>query len=328
MRRTRKLLLLLAVLAPALVLAQMREPGTSQATELRTQEGSAATAEYPVAKNPLSTTITGARAALGPGDLLEIRVFDTPELNQRMRVDSDGKIVLALIGEISARDMSPDELQKLIRRKLIDGHFIKDPQVSVFIAEYASQLAYLTGEVNRPGAYPLLRSHRLSDLISVAGGLNTRAGNTVTIARDGSSPNPIQVDLRDKDENRSNPEIMPGDNITVGQTGIVYVLGDVTRPGGFLIDRRSTLSVMQALALAEGTTSTAALTKAQLVRTVNGTRQEIPLNLKMVLKSQTPDLQLQAGDILFVPGSITRGLGRSSIQTVLATASGIAIYAH
>jgi polysaccharide export outer membrane protein len=150
----------------------------------------------------------------------------------------------------------------------------------------------------------------------------------VTITREGSNAGPIQVDLSDKDENRNNPEILPGDNITVGQTGIVYVLGDVTRPGGFLIDRRSTLTVVQALALAEGTVPSANLTKAQLVRTVQGTREEIPLNLRMMFKSQSPDVPLQAGDILFVPGSVTRGMGRRSIEAVLATASAAAIYAH
>src|SRR5262249_30658748 len=155
------------------------------------------------------------------------------------------------------RGLLPDELEKMIRTKLIDGHFVKDPQVSVFVAEYAGQTAYVTGEVNRPGAYALLRSHRLRDLISVAGGLTSPAGNTVTIAREGDAAQGTHIDLSDTDENHSNPEIMPGDNITVDQSGIVYVLGDVERPGGFLLDRRTSLSVIQALALAEGTKSSA-----------------------------------------------------------------------
>jgi len=310
--------------------AQVRETGRvqSQASAPQAQgNGNGPNAgETTPARDSLSTTITGTKVALGPGDLLEISVFDTPEFSQRTRVDSNGKITLALIGDLEVRGESPDAVQKLIREKLIAGHFIKNPQVSVFVAEYAGQAAYITGEVNKPGAYPLLRSHRLRDLISVAGGLTSRAGNTATIVR-GETPVPLQVDLNDKDENQSNPEVFPSDSITVGQTGIVYVLGDVERPGGFLLDRRSALSVMQALALAEGVKSSAALSKASLIRTHQETRQEIPLNLKTILKSQSPDLPLQAGDIIFVPGSLTRGMGRHAVDVILQSASFAAIYA-
>jgi polysaccharide export outer membrane protein len=264
---------------------------------------------------------------LGPGDLLEITVFDTPELAQRTRINGEGKITLPLIGEITASGLSPNELELTIRRKLIEGQFVRDPQVSVFVTEYAGQTAFITGEVNKPGAYSLLRSHRLRDLISLAGGLSSRAGNTVTIAREGE-PQPLSIDLSGQDENQSNPEIKPGDNITVAQSGIVYVLGDVERPGGFVIDRRSSLSVMQALALAEGIKSSASISKARLIRTNQEQREEIPLDLKKILKSQRPDILLQAGDIIFVPGSLLRGMGRRSIETILATASGVAIYSR
>jgi polysaccharide biosynthesis/export protein len=323
--RTKNLFAVMLVLLLSVVLpAQMRQP-----------DASLQLANPPQAQPPgtgvgfsLSTGITGAGAMLGPGDLIEVRVFDVPELTQKVRVNSDGKIMLALIGEIDVRNMAPVELEKVVRTRFIDGHFVKDPQVSVFVDEYAGQLAYISGEVNRPGAYPLLRSHRLSDLIAVAGGLSPRAGNAVTITREADATSPIHIDLSQTDEKQTNPEIMPGDSITVSQTGIVYVLGDVQRPGGFLLDRRTSLSVVQAMALAEGTTPTAALSKARLIRTTQGNRQEIPLNLRTILKSQSPDLALQAGDIIFVPGSATRGLGRRSIDTVLATASGVAIYAY
>jgi len=324
MRETKFISLLLLVLL-------VSAPGMAQ---IRAQSAAdAATAAPPpqTAGSPtlgMSTPITGARAVLGPGDLLEIHVFDTPELSQRVRVDSDGKIVLALIGEITVQNMTPNELEKLIAHKLIDGHFVKDPQVQIFVAEYAGQLAYIDGEVNRPGAYPLLRAHCLLDLIAVAGGLSVRAGNAVTIVREGDPASPLHVDLSDTDEQKRNPEIQPGDSITVAQTGIVYVLGDVGKPGGFLIDRRTPLSVVKAVALAEGTTPTAAITKVRLIRTTDNVRQEIPLNLKSMLKSESPDLPVQAGDVIFVPGSMTRGLGRTSIQTILATASGVAIYAY
>jgi len=320
-------LLLLSMAIPSLLVAQSREPGTLQAAEsLQQSANTTPSAPPPYGSDAISTSISGARILLGSGDLLEIAVFDTPELNQKVRVNSDGKITLALIGEIEVKGISPAALEMMIRSKLVDGHFVKDPQVSVFVAEYVGQMANVTGEVNRPGAFPLLRTHHLTDLIALAGGLSPRAGNTVTVARQGDSAPSVVVDMTDKDEKRRNPEIEPGDNITVSQAGIVYVLGDVNRPGGFLLDRRGTLSAVQAVALAEGIMPSASLRKAQLIRTNDGTRQQVVLDLQMILKAKSPDPQLQAGDILYIPRSLTRGMGRQSIETVLATVSGMAIY--
>ena len=329
---------------PVCSLAQTRESNESQqapavAPDAHADDGNDKSPASSLAGNPsaggesnysrdaFSTTMTGAPVVLGPGDRLEISVFDTPEMTQKVRINSDGKITLALIGEISVRGMSPDHLAGVITDKLISGHFMNNPQVSAFVVEYAGQMAYVTGEVTRPGAYPLLRSHRLLDLISVAGGLTSHAGNTVTIVRGDGAAQHILVDLGDKNEGRSNPEILPGDSITVAQTGIVYVLGDVTKPGGFMLDRRTTLSVVQALALAEGTKSSAALTKAMLIRTVQNNRQVIPLDLKTIMKSQSPDVLLEASDIVFVPGSLTRGMGRTSLEVIMSSVGLAAVYA-
>jgi polysaccharide export outer membrane protein len=282
--------------------------------------------EASYSKDALSTSITSARATLVPGDLLDITVFDTPELTQRVRVNGDGKITLALVGEILVKGMTPDDLREQVRSKLVNGHFVKNPQVTVFVSEYAGQLAFVTGEVNKPGGYPLLSSHHLQDLLSVAGGLTPRAGDLVTIARQSPSPEVLHVDLKDKDSALANPEVMPGDRITVELTGLVYVLGDVGRPGGFLMDRRTQLTVLKALALAEGPTQDASLTKASLLHSKDPNAVPIPLNIKMIVKAQSPDLPLEAGDIIWVNSSQTRNLGRLAVSTMLATASGVAIY--
>jgi len=317
-----KLILLLFAL-PILAVAQVREPGAAGVVSAppMPQPTSAPGAA-------LSTTITSSPVELGPGDLLEITVFQSPELSEKVRVDSEGSISLPLLGQIKVGGKNSDKVQEEIRSRLQQGRFVKDPRVSVFVVEYAGQLAYITGEVNRPGAYPLLRSHRLQDLIAVAGGLTIRAGNTATITHQGDTAKPVEINLAEKNDALANPEISPGDSISIGQTGIVYVLGEVARPGGFLIERLSSISVMQAISLAEGTTATASLSKAHLIRTTAGTRQEIALNLKHILKSQSPDVTLQAGDILYIPGSATRGLGRRTIDTIMATASGVAIYGY
>jgi polysaccharide export outer membrane protein len=304
------------------VIAQTREQ--TNTTELPPPVSSAPPGAATDLRDPLSTSVTAANSTLGPGDLLEISVFDTPELSQRVRIASNGTIRLALIGEIQAGGMTLADLRQLIAKLLVDGRYVKDPQVSLFVVEYSGQLVYVLGEVNRPGAYPLLRSHRLQDLISVAGGLNPRAGNTVTIARSGKPALVIQLNSSSKDEN--NPEIQPGDRISVEQAGIVYVLGEVGRPGGFLIDRHNHVTVMQALALAEGIQSGASIKKAAILRGTADSPQLIPVNIAKILKLESPDIPVQGGDVLYIYGSLTRGLGRSVIQTVLATASAAAIY--
>jgi polysaccharide export outer membrane protein len=112
----------------------------------------------------------------------------------------------------------------------------------------------------------------------------------------------------------------------VEQAGIVYVLGEVGRPGGFLIDRHNNVTVMQALALAEGIQSGASIKKAAILRGTADSPQLIPVNIAKILKLESPDIPVQGGDVLYIYGSLTRGLGRSVIQTVLATASAAAIY--
>src|SRR5262249_20705251 len=137
--------------------AQVRETGRVPVQAVQPQAGQAAnpstTPESSLTRDSFSTGVSGTRVALGPGDLLEITVFDTPELTQKARVSSKGKITMPLLGEIDVLDLSPGEVEGTIRSRLIEGQFIKDPQVSVFVAEYAGQTALISGEVNKPGAY-------------------------------------------------------------------------------------------------------------------------------------------------------------------------------
>ena len=274
----------------------------------------------------METSVTGAHAILGAGDLLDVTVFGVPELTQRVRVNNGGTIHLALIGDLAVAGKTAEFARDRIAEKLVAGRFVKMPQVGLFIVEYAGQMVYVTGEVNRPGAYSLLRSHRLSDLLAAAGGVTARAGNKVTIVRNGDRKDPLQVDMSDKDEAHSNPEVEPGDSVEVGLTGIVYVLGNVGHPGGFLLDRRTTLSFVEAIALAEGPTPTASITNAVLIHSSQPNPQPIQVSLKSILKSRSADIQLQAGDIVWVGDSISRNLGRLAVETILATASGVAVY--
>jgi polysaccharide biosynthesis/export protein len=274
--------------------------------------------------SPLSTTMTAGPVQIGPGDLLEIGVFDTPELAGKVRVNSQGKITLPLIGVVHAGGLSPEQAQDLVASLLKERDFVKNPQVSVFVAEYASQSVYVMGEVMRPGPYPFMGSHRLLDFIAAAGGFTPRAGKTVVLTAlvDPERPRTFELGSPGKD---SNPELATGDSVIISQAGIVYVLGDVRRPGGFMLNKDDALTLMQALALAEGILPTAAKSSARLIRTTAKGREEVPVNLNAIAKSKTADLAMQANDILIVPGSTTKGVLKG-IASVLPAAASSSIY--
>jgi polysaccharide biosynthesis/export protein len=293
--------------------------------------GSAAAQDFGKAQQPIpsapSTFQSGGVTPIGPGDLLEITVFDTPELSGKVRVSSSGDISLPLIGSMHVAGLKTDEMQALVARKLIDGQLLKDPQVTVFMAEYATQGVSVLGEVKKPGIYPTLGQHRLLDYISLAEGLTPLAGTNVTITPRGkpSALTMVRLSSKSSPTESENPEILPGDTIFVSKAGIVYVVGDVGKPGGFIMDQDEHLTVLQALALAQGTNSTAAKSHARIIRKRPSGHEEIPLDLGKILAAKSRDVALQDDDIVFVPASAAKG-GLKNVPGVLASVAAAAIY--
>jgi polysaccharide export outer membrane protein len=121
-------------------------------------------------------------------------------------------------------------------------------------------------------------------------------------------------------------DILPGDTIVVAKAGVVYVVGAVGKPGGFTMDRNEKLTVLQALALAEGSRPDAALNKSKLIRKTEAGSEEIPIPLGKILASAVPDQKLQPDDILFVPNSAAKGAARRSLEAIVQTATGVIIY--
>jgi polysaccharide export outer membrane protein len=277
----------------------------------------------PVGTSPLTTHITAAPVELGPGDLVDIAVLDTPEVGGRFRVNADGEITMPLIGAIRVKGLPPEQAQTLIAKKLLEGNFIKDAQVTVFVSEYASQMVYVLGEVKMPGAYPLMGSHQLLDFVSAAGGLTPTAANEVKITRRDDPSHPVMLSLKSADA-KDNPEMHPGDSISIEQAGLVYVLGDVNRPGGYMMDRHEQVTVLRALALAQGASPTAALGKAKLVRTTSNGRTVTDLDLKKLLKGEMTDPLIEERDILYVPSG---RMVKRSVDAILQGATTAAVYA-
>ena len=265
---------------------------------------------------------------LGAGDLVELSVYGVPDLNTKARVGNGGDVYLPLIDYVHVADLTVDEAQELIQKRLEDGGFVRNPHVSIFVNESASQAVNMMGEVNRPGAYPVIGDRHLFDLISAAGGLTEKAGRNVTIIHKQNPDQKVELHLSSNlaEDTQNNVEITPGDTVIIPRAGIVYVVGDVARPSGFMIEDNS-LTVLKALALAGGGTRTASLNGAKILRQTPNGVQQIPVQLKKVIQAKATDLPMLRGDVLFVPGSATKSALYRTAEAAMSVSTTLAVVA-
>jgi len=268
-----------------------------------------------------------AMMKLGPGDLLEVNVYNVPELTSKVRVSSSGEVYLPLIDYVHLEGLGLEEAQTMIEKRLADGGFVRNPHVTIFVDDAASQGVSIIGEVAKPGIYPDVADHRLYEVISEAGGFSASASRKISIIRRGQ-PEAIRVDLpRNLAEDLSgNVEVLPGDTINVPRAPIIYVVGDVGRPSGLLVDNGQ-LTVLQALALAGGTNHTAKMSGARIIRKTPSGMTETKIALKKMLEAKAPDVTLQADDILFVPVSGGRIAAAEATSAAISMAAALGIYA-
>jgi polysaccharide biosynthesis/export protein len=264
---------------------------------------------------------------LGPGDLIEVSVYNVPELTSKVRVSNSGDIYLPLIDYVHVEGLTQEEAQELIEKRLDEGGFVRSPHVSIFVSEATSQGVTILGEVGKPGIYPDIGDHKLYAVVSQAGGFSPNASRKIAILRQNKAE-PIRVNLPRNlaDDLSGNVEIQPGDTITVPRAPIIYVVGDVGRPSGLLVDN-GTMTVLQALALAGGTNKTAKLGAARLLRKApDGGVTETRLEIKKMLEAKSPDVTLQADDILFVPVSGRKVAMGRTFEATMSVATALAIY--
>lgn len=297
----------------------------------------------------LSVTSEQSRSSdyvIGPEDVLDIDVFNVPELTKTVRVANDGTISLALLGHVQAAGCTAEQLRKELERRWGQS-YLENPQVTVFVREFHAQPVSVIGAVERPGIYELKGPRTLIEILSMAGGLakvGTAPGRTIVVTRRGGfgeelqlvagmnlvGADKVEINLQRLLYSREaglNIDIKPFDTVSVSRADIVYVVGDVKRPGGFVLADRENLTVLQALALAEGLNGTASKRQARIIRrNADGSRTEIPVDLTKVLNGKSQDLELAANDILFVPVSAGKAAARRGAEAVLGTLSGILIY--
>jgi polysaccharide biosynthesis/export protein len=266
-------------------------------------------------------------ATIAAGDALSITVFDTPELSESVRVGESGEINLPLVGAIPVVGLTANQAADRIRERLILGKFLVDPQVSVNFIDFSSHAVVVLGEVLRPGPVALQSARRLWDVVAAAGGVTVAAGQRVTILHHGSSTDTETYNISwDKDiVGQPNPIIRLGDTLQVSRAGIVYVIGQVGRQGGYVIDHQQ-LSVAQVFALAGGIPFSAKAAHSRLIRQTPTGRTVTEIDVPSILKGNSPDIALQGSDIIYVPNSLAKVAISRGIEVAIGLATTVFVY--
>ena len=280
--------------------------------------------------SPTGVTLaaTPMPAPIAPGDVLDVSEYHTPEFHSAVRVSPVGSVTLPMIGDVNLAGLDEQAAAQAIDAALLAKGMLLHPLVTVLVTAYAGQDVSVLGEVTRPGVYPYTYHHRLLDLISAASGLSPNAGRLVNVFHQGDPKTPHAVVLDPSGTDTAsdhNPELSPGDIVQVSRAGLVYVVGDVIRPGGFAVDPVQGLTVVQALSLAWGASQNASA-RAVLIREQKGGRTMISLNLKRMLRGQDPDQPVQDRDILYVPDSVAKNLVNRTLESAIQSTIGVTIY--
>jgi len=262
---------------------------------------------------------------LAPGFLLSMEVYDTPEYSLELRIDSSGDVKLPMIGKVHIADLTLVEASARIATALREGKILNNPDVNLNIEEYAGREVTVLGEVRMPGRVEMLAPRHLDDVIAMAGGETEFAGKSIEIRHEtGAEPRSEVIHYSRNTDNHilSDTVVKPGDTVTVKRAGIVYVLGGVTRPGGYLMQEDGDLNVTQALALAYGTTMPAAVGSMRLIRKKDdGMVEETPIPYHDIIKGKVAPMRLQAEDVIYVPISKAKViLGAGLMNTAVAAA--------
>jgi polysaccharide biosynthesis/export protein len=292
-----------------------------------------------------SKDIIRGRYILGPDDQVTIRALEAEEISEKpVQIDAGGFISVPMIGRVFAGGLTAEQLEVSIAQKL--SHYLTHPEVAVNITEYRSQPVSVIGEVNNAGIVQLRGSKSLVEVLSLAGGLKPDAGYWIEITRhiewgriplanardDASGKFSVARVSYQAIVNSSSPveniPICPNDVISVPRANLVYVTGQVRKSGGFMLREKESMSVLQALSLAEGPGVTASLSNARILRGGTGPlgRTEIPVDVKKMYDGRKPDIPMQPEDILFIPNNTGKAVGLRTMDAVIQIGTGMAVY--
>lgn len=262
---------------------------------------------------------------LAPGFLLTLDVFDAPEFSSDLRVDEHGDVFVDSVGAVHVAGETPAQAAAAIAKRFEDAKVLNHPQINLNVVQYAGQNVTVLGEVHNPGRIELLAPHTLADVIAMSGGATAYAGNVIEIRRrtkDGMQTESVHFSRSAEDATLEDTQVYPGDTVTLRRAGIVYVLGGVSRPGGYIMQEGGELTLTQALALAYGTNMDAAVGSIRIVRKLpDGKVEEIPVAYRAIMKGKEPPPRLQAEDVVYVPISKTKTVLGAGLVSATAQAA-------
>jgi len=273
-----------------------------------------------------------ANLKLAPGFLLNVDVYGESELSGKVRVDNDGNITFPFLGKLHVAGDSLPEAQSKIQKRFLEEEILTNPQVTINVEQFASTNVTVLGEVQTPGRIELLVPHTLLDVLGMAGGVTPLAGKVIEVKHADASAGPInstyQYTRGSNGDSIKDVIVRPGDTIIVKRAGIVYVLGAVTRPGGYVMQEEGELDVAQAISLAQGLIMQAKTSGLRVVKHGDdGQLLEVPVSYKGMMDGKEVPLKLQAGDIVYVPVNKIKAIFSTSSSLIGQTAAA-AIYTH
>jgi len=297
---------------------------------------------------------------VGAGDVIRVDVFDVPDLSRDVRVADSGDISLPLVpGRIHAAGLTTFELETKIEDLLMENGLVSHPQVSVFLKEQVSQPVSVVGAVAHPSVFQINRPTTILEILAEAGGISDDAGSVVLITRGGlfprTAPPPkdaappngggqdppqdadavgstITVNLKDllvSGDPTFNIPVYGGDVVAVPKSGMIYVIGAVNQPGGYVLESRGDhVSVLKAVAVAHGLAPYAKGNSAVILRQdpKTGEKHDLPVEVKKIITRNADDVPLQAGDVLYIPDSAGRKALVRLGEAAVVVGTGVAVY--
>jgi polysaccharide biosynthesis/export protein len=331
-------IVVLIVNITALTLTALVICGSVSAQEAKTAAG--ATNRQPAIAAPPTAYV------LGPEDVLSVKVINADEVGTSpYPIGLDGKIKLPFIGSMQASGLTVSQLQEHVADQF--KAYVRHPDVTIAVTEFRSQPISVLGAVGSPGTYQIRGRKTLFEVISEAGGLKADAGNVINITRqkifgevpisgatdDATGQFSIgQLNIRSvmrAEDPAANAVVKPFDVLTVPKADLIYVVGDVKKPGGFPLIERPTMSLLEALSIAEGLGKTAGAKDAKILRSTNGSGERIEerVDLKQILGGRKADMFLRPNDILYIPTSGMKVAGNRAVEALVQIGTGVAIFA-
>lgn len=280
---------------------------------------------------PALSQVAAPAIHIEPGDMLDVTVYDSPDLSGHYRVNEKGDVAVPLIGSLHVQGKTADEAQIAIEKKYINSEILKSEtaHVVLFVSEYATQGIVIGGEVKSPGVYPSLGVRMLNDLVVQAGGITPLAASQIYIKHRDEN---VYKSIIDYNPGAMPPllpniQVFPGDTIMIPKAGSVFVVGNVNRPGNYILDIRYTMTVKKALAMAEGERGSSTLRKAQLTRSnSDGQSMIVYIDIIKIYQGKSPDIAMRDGDVLYIPRSGKKAAASQAISSMLGMGTSVATY--